>query len=98
MRERPMVGMTCRLARRRRISQMRSGGRPRALAEPVSISTVTGCMYVSLEGGGRRRMLVADTTWMGHSWEGRLLLGLAQQGVCCSGTNDGSFAGQQVAT
>jgi hypothetical protein len=27
-----------------------------------------GCMCVSLEGGGgRRRMLVADTTWMGHS-------------------------------
>jgi hypothetical protein len=29
--------------------------------------------------------------------EGRLLLGLVQQG-CCSGAADGSFAGQRVAT
>lgn len=44
VRERPMVVMTCWSSRLRRTSQIRSGGRPLALAEPVSISTVMGCM------------------------------------------------------
>ena len=48
-----MVVMMLRSPRRSLTSQICSGGRPRELAEPVSISTVTGgCMvtWVLVEG------------------------------------------------
>ncbi len=49
---------------------IRSGGRPHVLAEPVSTSTVRGCMAdSSLMGDGG----FADKTGMGHSGEGKLL-------------------------
>ena len=41
VRDRPMVVMTLRLPRWSRMSQACQGGRPRELAEPVSIWTVT---------------------------------------------------------
>jgi hypothetical protein len=42
VRDRPVVVMTLWWPRRSRMSQVRPGGRPRELVEPVSIWTVTG--------------------------------------------------------
>jgi hypothetical protein len=43
-RDSPVVVMTIRWPRRSRMSQLRPGGRPRQLVEPVSIWTVTAGM------------------------------------------------------
>ncbi len=53
VRDRPVVVMTLWLPRRSRMSQVRPGGRPRELVEPVSIWTVTAGMadrFLGLEG------------------------------------------------
>ncbi len=55
-RDRPVVVMTLRLPRRSRMSQVRPGGRPRELVEPVSIWTVTGGTADHFRGLARGRV------------------------------------------
>src|ERR1022692_4401876 len=73
VRDRPMVVMTLWWPRRSRMSQVRPGGCPRVLEEPVSIWTVMGGMAGPFPGSGAGEGVVAgaagvaDKTGMGRS-------------------------------